>query len=152
MRVKTLNMELSEIRSHFAKDIPKEWLERVDEACRPHYIWLLRGGEAYCDSCGSKFSASYLGDKVHNKRDFCPCCGESFPVRKSWVGQNPAKRNVLSYHFAKSQVATNIITCTAVFSCYGYEVGEAPWQTEPLRLVDALYVFVIDKGWSYVKI
>lgn len=151
MRVKTLNMELSEIRSHFAKDIPKEWLERVDAELRPHYIWLLRGGEAYCDSCGSKFSASRLKEKVHNKRDTCPCCGESFPVRKSWVGQNPAKRNVLSYHFAKSQVAPNIITCTAVFSCYGYEAGEAPWQTEPLRLVDALYVFVIGEGVAYAS-
>lgn len=151
MRVKTLDMGLSAIQSFFTKDIPKEWLERVDAELRPHYIWLLRGGEAYCDSCGSKFPASYLREKLHNKRDFCPCCGENFPVRKSWVGQNPAKRSVLSYHFAKTQVASNIITCTAVFSCYGYETGEAPWQTKPLRLIDALYVFVIGKGVAYAS-
>lgn len=151
MRVKTLNMELPEIRSHFAKDIPKEWIERVDAELRPHYIWLLRGGEAYCDSCESKFPASYLRNKVHNKIDFCPCCGKNLLVRKSWVGQGPAKKSALSYHFAKSQVAPNIITCTAVFSCYGYEAGEAPWQTEPLRLVDALYVFVIGKGVAYAS-
>ena len=151
MRIKTLNMELPEIWSHFAEDIPKEWLDRTDAELGPHYIWLLRGGEAYCDSCGSKFSASLLNEKVHNKRGSCPCCSKSFPVRKSWVGQNSAKRSALSYHFAKSQVAPNIITCTAVFSCYGYEAGGAPWQTEPLRLVDALYVFVIGKGVAYAS-
>ncbi len=151
MRVKTLNMELSEIQSHFSKDIPQEWLERVDEVCRPHHIWLLRGGEAYCDYCGSKFSASRLKKKVHNKRDICPCCTKNFTVRKAWVGQNPAKRNALSYHFAKSKVNPDIITCTAIFSCYGYETCEAPWRTKPLRLIDALYVFVPGKGVAYAS-
>lgn len=151
MRVKTLNMELPEIQSHFSKDIPQEWLERVDEVCRPHHIWLLRGGEAYCDYCGSKFSASRLKKKVHNKRDICPCCTKNFIVRKAWVGQNPAKRNALSYHFAKSKVNPDIITCTAIFSCYGYETCEAPWRTKPLRLIDALYVFVPGKGVAYAS-
>lgn len=151
MRVKTLNMELSEIQSHFSKDIPQEWLERVDKVCRPHHIWLLRGGEAFCDYCGSKFSANCLKEKVHNKRDTCPCCTKNFIVRKAWVGQNPAKRNALSYHFAKSKVNPDIITCTAIFSCYGYETCEAPWRTKPLRLIDALYVFVPGKGVAYAS-
>lgn len=151
MRVKTLEMELSEIQSHFSEDIPKEWLERVDEVYKPHYIWLLRGGEAYCDYCGSKFSASRLKEKVHNKRDTCPCCTKNFTVRKAWVGQNPAKRNALSYHFAKSQVNPDIIICTTIFSCYGYETCKTPWHTEPLRLIDALYVFVPGKGVAYAS-
>ena len=151
MRVKTLNMELSEIQSHFSKDIPQEWLERVDEVCRPHHIWLMRGGEAYCDYCGSKFSTNCLKEKVHNKRDTCPCCTKNFIVRKAWVGQNSAKRNALSYHFAKSKVNPDIITCTAIFSCYGYETCEAPWRTKPLRLIDALYVFVPGKGVAYAS-
>ena len=151
MRVKTLNMELSEIQSHFSEDIPKEWLERVDEVYKPHYIWLLRGGEAYCDYCGSKFSASRLKEKVHDERDICPCCIKNFTVRKAWVSQNPAKRNALSYHFAKSRVNPDIITCTAIFSCYGYETCETPWHTEPLRLIDALYVFIPGKGVAYAS-
>ena len=151
MRTKTLDMELPEIQSHFSEDIPKEWLERIDEVCRPHHIWLLRGGEAYCDYCGSKFSANCLKEKVHNKRDTCPYCTKNFIVRKAWVGQNSAKRNALSYHFAKSKVNPDIITCTAIFSCYGYETCEAPWRTKPLRLIDALYVFVPGKGVAYAS-
>ena len=117
-RIRALDMPLDEIESHFyLNTIPQEWLDRVDAKYKPHYVWLLPGGEAYCDTCGTIFSASMLEKSSHKAITFCPKCAEDVEVRKSWVGQNPARRNVLSYHFSKSIINKNIVTCTVIFTC-----------------------------------
>ena len=151
-RIRALDMPLDEIESHFyLNTIPQEWLDRVDAKCKPHYAWLLPGGEAYCDTCGTIFSASMLEKSSHKAITFCPKCAEDVEVRKSWVGQNPARRNALSYHFSKSIINKNIVTCTVIFTCYGYDSGKEPWGVEPLRLIDGLYVFIPGRGTAYAS-
>ena len=106
MNIRTLDIPVEEIEEHFDFSLPKEWLDRVDAQCKPGYIWLLKGGEAHCDNCQETFPADMLEKTTHMARVVCPQCSESAELRKSWVGQNPARRNVLSYHFAKSVVDT----------------------------------------------
>lgn len=151
MNIRTLDIPIEEIEEHFDFSLPKEWLDRVDAQCKPGYIWLLKGGEAHCDNCQETFSADMLEKTTHKARVVCPQCSESAELRKSWVGQNLARRNVLSYHFAKSVVDTEIITCMVLFTCYGYKTGDEPWDVEPLRLIDGLYVLIPGKGIAYAS-
>lgn len=151
MNIRTLDIPVEEIEEHFDFSLPKEWLDRVDAQCKPGYIWLLKGGEAYCDYCQKTFPADMLEKTTHKARVVCPQCSETAELRKSWVGQNPARRNVLSYHFAKSVVDTEIITCMVLFTCYGYKTGDKPWGVEPLRLIDGLYVLIPGKGIAYAS-
>lgn len=151
MNIRTLDMPVEEIEEHFDFSLPKEWLDRVDAQCKPGYIWLLKGGEAHCDNCQETFPADMLEKTTHKARVVCPRCSETAELRKSWVGQNLARRNVLSYHFAKSVVDTEIITCMVLFTCYGYKTGDEPWDVEPLRLIDGLYVLIPGKGIAYAS-
>lgn len=151
MNIRTLDIPVEEIEEHFDFSLPKEWLDRVDAQCKPGYIWLLKGGEAHCDNCQETFPADMLEKTTHKARVVCPQCSETAELRKSWVGQNPARRNVLSYHFAKSVVDTEIITCMVLFTCYGYKTGDKPWGVEPLRLIDGLYVLIPGKGIAYAS-
>lgn len=151
MNIRTLDIPVEEIEEHFDFSLPKEWLDRVDAQCKPGYIWLLKGGEAHCDNCQETFSADMLEKTTHMARVVCPQCSESAELRKSWVGQNPARRNVLSYHFAKSVADTEVITCMVLFTCYGYKAGDKPWDVEPLRLIDGLYVLIPGKGIAYAS-
>lgn len=151
MNIRTLDIPVEEIEEHFDFSLPKEWLDRVDAQCKPGYIWLLKGGEAYCDNCQETFPADMLEKTTHMARVVCPQCSEAAELRKSWVGQNPARRNVLSYHFAKSVADTEVITCMVLFTCYGYKAGDKPWDVEPLRLIDGLYVLIPGKGIAYAS-
>lgn len=151
MNIRTLDIPVEEIEEHFDFSLPGEWLDRVDAQCKPGYIWLLKGGEAYCDNCQETFPADMLEETTHMARVVCPQCLEAAELRKSWVGQNPARRNVLSYHFAKSVADTEVITCMVLFTCYGYKAGDKPWDVEPLRLIDGLYVLIPGKGIAYAS-
>ena len=151
MNIRTLDIPVEEIEEHFDFSLPREWLDRVDAQCKPGYIWLLKDGEAHCDNCQETFPADMLEETTHMARVVCPQCLEAAELRKSWVGQNPARRNVLSYHFAKSVVDTEVITCMVLFTCYGYKTGDKPWDVEPLRLIDGLYVLIPGKGIAYAS-
>ena len=151
MNIRTLDIPVEEIEEHFDFSLPREWLDRVDAQCKPGYIWLLKGGEAHCDNCQETFSADMLEETTHMARVVCPQCLEAAELRKSWVGQNTARRNVLSYHFAKSVADTEVITCMVLFTCYGYKAGDKPWDVEPLRLIDGLYVLIPGKGIAYAS-
>ena len=151
MNIRTLDIPVEEIEEHFDFSLPREWLDRVDAQCKPGYIWLLKDGEAYCDNCQETFPADMLEETTHMARVVCPQCLEAAELRKSWVGQNPARRNVLSYHFAKSVADTEVITCMVLFTCYGYKAGDKPWDVEPLRLIDGLYVLIPGKGIAYAS-
>ena len=151
MNIRTLDIPVEEIEEHFDFSLPKEWLDRVDAQCKPGYIWLLKGGEAHCDNCQETFPADMLEKTTHKARVVCPQCSETAELRKSWVGQNPARRSVLSYHFAKSVADTEVITCMVLFTCYGYKAGDKPWGVEPLRLIDGLYVLIPGKGIAYAS-
>lgn len=151
MNIRTLDIPVEEIEEHFDFSFPKEWLDRVDAQCKPGYIWLLKGGETYCDNCQETFPADMLEKTTHKARVVCPRCSETAELRKSWVGQNPARRNVLSYHFAKSVADAEVITCMVLFTCYGYKAGDKPWGVEPLRLIDGLYVLIPGKGIAYAS-
>lgn len=151
MNIRTLDIPVEEIEEHFDFSLPKEWLDRVDAQCKPGYIWLLKGGEAHCDNCQETFPADMLEKTTHKARVVCPQCSETAELRKSWVGQNPARRSVLSYHFAKSVADTEVITCMVLFTCYGYKTGDEPWGVEPLRLIDGLYVLIPGKGIAYAS-
>lgn len=152
---KTLNMTLNEIYEHFPDGvpfpdaIPQEFIDEVDAARKPHYLWILPGGKVHCDACGFEFSEPSLHTINHKKMAVCPHCQSSLEARKSWLGQTSARRNVLSYHFAKSVSNPDAITCMVVYTCYGYQGGEAPWQTEPFRAIDGLYVFIAGMGSAY---
>ena len=151
MNIRTLDIPVEEIEEHFDFSLPGEWLDRVDAQCKPGYIWLLKDGKAYCDNCQETFPADMLEETTHIARVVCPQCLEAAELRKSWVGQNPARRNVLSYHFAKSVADTEVITCMVLFTCYGYKAGDKPWDVEPLRLIDGLYVLIPGKGIAYAS-
>lgn len=151
MNIRTLDIPVEEIEKHFDFSLPREWLDRVDAQCKPGYIWLLKGGEAHCDNCQETFPADMLEKTTHKARVVCPQCSETAELRKSWVGQNPARRSVLSYHFAKSVADTEVITCMVLFTCYGYKAGDKPWGVEPLRLIDGLYVLIPGKGIAYAS-
>lgn len=152
---KTLNMTLDEIYAHFPDGvpfpdaIPKEFIDEVDAARKPHYLWILPGGKVHCDACGFEFSEPSLHTINHKKMSVCPHCQSSLEARKAWLGQTSARRHVLSYHFAKSVSNPDVITCMAVYTCYGYQGGEAPWETELFRVIDGLYVFVPGRGTAY---
>ncbi|WP_405744908.1 PcfJ domain-containing protein [Anaerovibrio slackiae] len=151
MNIRTLDIPVEEIEEHFDFSLPREWLDRVDAQCKPGYIWLLKDGKAYCDNCQETFPADMLKKTTHMARVVCPQCSETAKLRKSWVGQNTARRNVLSYHFAKSVADTDVITCMVLFTCYGYKAGDKPWDVEPLRLIDGLYVLIPGKGIAYAS-
>lgn len=38
-----------------------------------------------------------------------------------------------------------------LFTCYGYKAGDKPWDVEPLRLIDGLYVLIPGKGIAYAS-
>lgn len=144
--MKTISMTIDEIKAHFPDKIPEKFLQEVDRAKKPHYIWILKGDWAYCEMCGQKFPGHYM---THRSMEICPCCHGQLEARKAWVGQLSARRNVLSYHFARSVRDKKVLTCMAVFTCYGYEAGEAPWKTLPFRRVEALYIFKAGEGAAY---
>lgn len=152
---KTLKMTLDEIYAHFPDGvpypdaIPQNFIDEVDAACKPHYLWILPGGRVHCDACGAEFSAEDVDALRHKKEICCPLCGRTLEARKAWLGQSPARRHILSYHFAKSVSNPDVITCMVVYTCYGYQGGEAPWNTEPFRVIDGLYVFIAGRGTAY---
>lgn len=144
--MKTIPMTIDEIKAHFPAGIPEAFLREVDKPLKPHYIWVLKSNVAHCDKCGREFPAHYM---KHRQREECPYCHSQLEVRKAWVGQKSARRNIISYHFAKSVLDKQVLTCMAVYTCYGFEAGEAPWKTPPFRRVEALYVFKAGEGAAY---
>lgn len=144
--MKAISMTIDEIKAHFPAEIPEAFLLEVDKARKPNYIWVLKGNVAHCDKCGREFPAHYM---KHRQGEECPYCHSQLEVRKAWVGQKSARRNVISYHFAKSVLDKQVLTCMAVYTCYGFEAGEAPWKTPPFRRVEALYVFKAGEGAAY---
>lgn len=148
-----LHMTIEEIYDHFPKDIPQEFFDDIDVKAKPHYLWIMKKQELYCDNCGRKFDADEIHDIVkHNHKYRCPYCHREMLARKIGVtGHNPAKRCALTYHFGRSIIDKDVITCMAIFTAYGYSNTEKPWETAPFRSVDALYVFVPGKGTAYAN-
>ena len=141
---KALDMTIEEIYDHFPKDIPQKFFDDIDTKAKPHYLWIMKKQELYCDNCSRKFAADEIHDIVkHNHKYRCPYCHREMLARKIGVaGHNPAKRCALTYHFGQSIIDKDVITCMAIFTAYGYSNTEKPWETAPFRSVDALYIFV----------
>ena len=91
MRVKTLNMELPEIQSHFSEDIPKEWLERIDEACRPHYIWLLRAVRPIAITAEASFPPAVLRKRCITKEIPALAVPKTLSSEKHGLARTPPK-------------------------------------------------------------
>jgi DNA-directed RNA polymerase subunit RPC12/RpoP len=78
----------------------------------------------------------------------CPECGHTGEVIHLWRYKRnyvvPLRRNVLTYHLDKSQIAPDVITCKAVYSMYEVFKDEAAIRTT--RFTEAWYVFIPDEG------
>ena len=48
-----LHMTIEEIYDHFPKDIPQEFFDDIDVKAKPHYLWIMKKQELYCDNCGN---------------------------------------------------------------------------------------------------
>lgn len=124
---KALDMTIEEIYDHFPKDIPQKFFDDIDTKAKPHYLWIMKKQELYCDNCSRKFAADEIHDIVkHNHKYRCPYCHREMLARKIGVaGHNSAKRCALTYHFGQSIIDKDVITCMAIFSAFRGQVTKA---------------------------
>lgn len=144
-----LPKNMKELLRHFPRKIPKRFCKEIDRRAKTDYIFCRSKEDrqkAVCTACGKDIIIpAYCG---HNSECECPNCRRRLYVKHPWRGMKSLTQNVISYHYDKSRVDDDIITCTVVFSRYKYHSSE-PWNDKPFRTVDADYVFVPGKGAVY---
>ena len=144
-----LPKNLKELCRHFPRKIPKAFCDEIDAKAKTNYIFCRSKEDkqkAVCSACGEDIIIpAYAG---HNSECECPNCRRRLQVKHPWRGMKSLTQSVISYHYDKSRVDDDVITCTVVYSHYAYHSSE-PWNDKPFRLVDADYVFIPGKGAVY---
>ena len=144
-------MTVDEVLSHFPEEVPAEFLHEANNF-RPIYLFQTdKEGNTVCGNCGSSFWNSYRNK--HLEFGECPCCHKQAAVvhmakyRKAEAQR--LRETWLTYHWAPSIKDPDILTCTAILSCYWF-ANPKPWETEPYRYVDARYIFIPNEGGYYI--
>lgn len=140
-----LPKNIKELRRHFPKVIPAKFKQEIEENARQPILFCTDrtdSQKAICTKCGKVvLKNSY---STHKGQAICPKCNREALVIHLWRGVR-YRQDILSYHYAKSVIDPNVITCTVLYTAHIYKSSH-PWKEKPFQVVDARYVFVPGKG------
>lgn len=141
-----LPRNMKELLRHFPRKIPKEFRQEIKEKAAPRILYCYDKEDrqkAICTCCGKKVVIPR--HMRHKEETVCPKCSKKGYVVHTWRANVHRFTPILSYHFAKSEIDPDVITCMAIYTEYiGY--SDTPWKDEPFQVIDAYYVFIPGKG------
>lgn len=145
-----LPKNMKELLRHFPRKIPKAFCEEINDRARQHVLYCYDKEDrqkAICTRCGRKVIIPYnkLHQYTHKAFARCPYCSENARVVHLWRNSNMRYQPILSYHFARSLIDPDVITCMCIYTAY-IDHSDTPWKDTPFQVVDAYYVFVPGKG------
>lgn len=147
---------VKEIAKHFPRKIPAEHSRQVEAEMRWNFLFCYDKEDrqrAGCTCCKKEviIPATELHRYTHKSIAQCPKCGRQVEVKHLWrykQGITGLHQPVLSYHYTKSVLDPEIITCMAVYTNY-HCYSNTPWKDKPFQVVDGYYLFKPEVGAVY---